>query len=474
MNSKLTTMQIGFHGAAGTVTGSKHLLTLANGKNILLDCGLFQGRGQETDNMNRHWGFEPRNVDVLVLSHAHIDHSGLIPKLVKDGFSGPIYCTQATADLCEIMLIDSAGIQESEVAFVNQKLAAKGKRLIKPLYDSFDAYESLKQFETIAYDTPTEILPGLEVTFTDSGHIIGSAAINLKITENGKNTHLTFTGDIGKYSNRILRDPQPFPQADYIICESTYGDRLHESYEDVEKQLLKLVEETCVIKGGKIIIPAFSVGRTQEVVNVLNNLSFENDLPSIPVYVDSPLAVNATNIIRNHPECFNEELQEYMKKDPSPFGFNKLKYTQSVEESIALNTLKGPAIIISASGMAEAGRIKHHLKNHIGDPRNTVLIVGWATPTSLAGRLRNGERQVSIYGDWYDVNADVVVMDPFSAHGDYKEMLNYLSCQNPELVKQMFLVHGDPEVMPTWAQHLRDAGFKNITVGELNKEYELA
>lgn len=467
-------MQLGFHGAAGTVTGSKHLLTLANGKNILLDCGMFQGRGQETDAMNRHWGFEPRNVDVLVLSHAHIDHSGLIPKLVKDGFSGPIYCTQATADLCEIMLIDSAGIQESEVAYVNQKLAAKGKKLIKPLYDSFDAYECLKQFETIAYDTPTEILPGLEVTFTDSGHIIGSAAVNLKITEGGKTTHLTFTGDIGKYSNRILRDPQPFPQANYIICESTYGDRLHESYEDVEKKLLQIVEETCVMKGGKIIIPAFSVGRTQEVVNVLNNLSFENDLPSIPVFVDSPLAVNATNIMRNHPECFNEELQEYMKKDPSPFGFNKLKYTQSVEESIALNTLKGPAIIISASGMAEAGRIKHHLKNHIGDPRNTVLLVGWATPTSLAGRLRNGERQVSIYGDWYDVNADVVVMDPFSAHGDYKEMIQYLSCQNPELVKQLFLVHGDPEVMPTWAGHLRDAGFKNITIGELGKEYVLS
>ncbi len=466
-------MHIGFYGAAGTVTGSKHLLTLNNGKNILLDCGLFQGRGQETDELNRHWGFEPRNVDVLVLSHAHIDHSGLIPKLVKDGFTGAIYCTKATADLCEIMLIDSAGIQESEVAYVNKKLAAKGKKLIKPLYDSYDATQSLTQFVTVPYNMPTEIIEGLELTFTDSGHIIGSAAINLKITEGNKTTALTFTGDIGKYNNRILRDPQPFPQADYIICESTYGDRLHETYEDVEKQLQRLVNETCVAKGGKIVIPAFSVGRTQEVVNVLNNLSFENKIPAIPVFVDSPLAVNATNIMRNHPECFNEELQAYMQNDPSPFGFNKLHYTQNVEESIALNTLKGPAIIISASGMAEAGRIKHHLKNHIGDPRNTVLIVGWATPTSLAGRLRNGDRQVSIYGEWYDVNADVIVLDPFSAHGDYKEMIQYLSCQNPEKVKKMFLVHGDPEVMPAWMDHLADAGFSNTTVGEYKKIYEL-
>ncbi len=466
-------MQIGFYGAAGTVTGSKHLLTLANGKNVLLDCGLFQGRGQDTEELNRHWGFEPTAVDVLVLSHAHIDHSGLIPKLVKDGFSGEIFCTPATADLCEIMLADSAGIQESEVAYVNKKLAAKGKQLIKPLYDSQDAQRCLKQFRTIKYNEPTEVIDGVEVTFTDAGHIIGSAIVNLKITEGDKTTRLTFTGDIGKYGNRILKDPQPFPQADYILCESTYGDRLHDKFGDVEEQLRRVVEETCVAKKGKIIIPAFSVGRTQEIVNVLNNLAFEHQLPSIPVYVDSPLAVDATEIMHNHSECFNEELTEYMENDPSPFGFNKLHYTQSVQESIQLNTLKGPAIIISASGMAEAGRIKHHLKNHIEDPRNTILIVGWATPSSLAGRLRNGEKSVSIYGDYYDVNADVVVIDPFSAHGDYKEMLQFLSCQNPDLVKRLFLVHGDPEVMPTWTNHLTDAGFKNITVAQYEHVYEL-
>lgn len=466
-------MQIGFHGAAGTVTGSKHLLTLSNGKNILLDCGLFQGRGQETEQMNRHWGFDPASVDVMILSHAHIDHSGLIPKLVKDGFTGKIYCTPATADLCELMLLDSAGIQESEVAYVNKRLAEKGKKLIKPLYDTKDAERSLKQLSTIPYHVPTVIMEGLELTYTDAGHIIGSAIVNLKITEGTKTTHLTFTGDIGKYNNRILKDPETFPQADYIICESTYGDRLHDTFENVEQQLQRIVEETCVAKKGKIIIPAFSVGRTQEVVNVLNNLSFEGKLPHIPVYVDSPMAVNATEIMRNHPECFNEELTEYMQSDPSPFGFNKLHYTQSVEESIQLNTLKGPAIIISASGMAEAGRIKHHLKNHIEDPRNTILIVGWATPTSLAGRLRNGEKKVSIYGDWYDVNADVVIMDPFSAHGDYKEMLRFLSCQKPELVKMMFLVHGDPDVMPTWMNHLADAGFKKTTVAAIDQVYEL-
>lgn len=466
-------MQIGFYGAAGTVTGSKHLLTLDNGKNILLDCGLFQGRGHDTEQLNRHWGFNPREVDALVLSHAHIDHSGLIPKLVKDGFTGPIYCTPATADLCDIMLADSAGIQESEVLYVNKRLAAKGKRPIEPLYGMNDAHACMKQFNTIPYDTPTEIMEGVEVTFTDAGHILGSAAVNLKIQEGNLTKRLTFTGDIGKYSNRILRDPQPFPQADYIICESTYGDRLHEEFGSVEKQLQRIVEETCVIKGGKLIIPAFSVGRTQEVVNVLNNLEFEKKLPHIPVFVDSPLAVDATNIMRNHTECFNDDIKEYMEKDPSPFGFQRLHYTQSVEDSMKLNTMKGPAIIISASGMAEAGRIKHHLKNHIEDPRNTVLIVGWATPSSLAGRLRNGEKKVSIYGDWYDVNADVVIMDPFSAHGDYKEMIQYLSCQNPQVVKRIFLVHGDETVMPTWKNHLTDVGFHNITIAGYQHIYEV-
>lgn len=466
-------MQIGFYGAAGTVTGSKHLITLQNGKQILLDCGLFQGRGHETEKLNRHWGFKPSEVDVLVLSHAHIDHSGLIPKLVADGFSGTIYCTPATADLCDLMLHDSASIQASEVAYVNKRLAAKGKKPIKPLYEVEHVERSLALFNMVGYNQPTQIMEGVELTFTDAGHILGSAAVNLKITEGNKTTRITFTGDIGKYSNRILPDPQPFPQADYIICESTYGDREHEQYGSVEKQLQRIVEETCVAKGGKLIIPAFSVGRTQEVVNVLNNLEFEKKLPHISVYVDSPMAVDATEIMRNHTECFNDDIKEYMQRDPSPFGFKRLNYIRDVQDSIALNTMKGPAIIISASGMAEAGRIKHHLKNNLEDSRNTVLIVGWATPSSLAGRLRNGEKQVSIYGEFYDVNADVEIMDPFSAHGDYKEMLRYLSCQNPQVVKRMFLVHGDPDVMPAWKGHLLQAGFHNITVAEYQHVYEV-
>jgi len=465
-------MQIGFYGAAGTVTGSKHLITLLSGKQILLDCGLFQGRGQETEKLNRHWGFKPSEVDVLILSHAHIDHSGLIPKLVADGFSGAIYCTPATADLCDLMLHDSAGIQESEVAYVNKRLAAKGKKLIKPLYEVEHVERSLALFNMVGYNQPTEVMEGVELTFTDAGHILGSAAVNLKITEGNKTTRIAFTGDIGKYNSRILPDPQPFPQADYIICESTYGDRVHEEFGSVEKQLQRIVEETCVAKGGKLIIPAFSVGRTQEV-DVLNNLEFEKKLPHISVYVDSPMAVDATEIMRNHTECFNDDIKEYMQRDPSPFGFKRLNYVRDVKDSIALNTMKGPAIIISASGMAEAGRIKHHLRNNLEDSRNTVLIVGWATPSSLAGRLRNGEKTVSIYGEWYDVNADVEVMDPFSAHGDYKEMLEYLSCQNPQEVKRMFLVHGDPDVMPAWKGHLQQAGFQNITVAEYQHVYEV-
>ncbi|CAN5333066.1 MBL fold metallo-hydrolase [soil metagenome] len=466
-------MKIGFYGAAGTVTGSKHLLTLQNGKKILLDCGMFQGRGNDTEVLNRHWGFQPHEVDVLILSHAHIDHSGLIPKLVKDGFQGLIYCTPSTADLCDIMLNDSASIQESEVAYVNKRLARKGRKLIVPLYSTPDAERCLKQFRTIPYNTPTEVIEEVEVTFTDAGHILGSAAVNLRIKEGDKTIRLTFSGDIGKYGSRILRDPQPFPQADYIICESTYGDRLHDTFGSVEKELQRIVEETCVIKGGKLIIPAFSVGRTQEVVNVLNNLEFEKKLPHIPVYVDSPMAVDATEIMQNHPECFNEELREYMDKDPSPFGFDRLHYIRDVQDSIALNTMKGPAIIISASGMAEAGRIKHHIKNNIEDARNTILIVGWATPSSLAGRLRNGEKHVSIYGEMYDVNADVAIMDPFSAHGDYKEMLQFLSCQNPAEVKRVFLVHGDPTVMPAWKGHLMAAGFHNLTIAEYQHVYEV-
>lgn len=467
-------MTIGFYGAAGMVTGSKHLITLNNGKKLLLDCGMFQGRGRETDGMNRHFGFAPHEVDYLVLSHAHIDHSGLIPLFVKEGFSGRILCTPGTMDLCNIMLADSAAIQESEVAYINEKRRQEGRKPIEPLYTSADVFDALRLFEKVPYNQPFTIDRNFELLFTDVGHIIGSACVNLKITEdNGTNIQIAFTGDIGRYNGRILRDPETFPQADYIICESTYGDREHESQEDVEKRLLKIVEETCVIKKGKLIIPAFSVGRTQEIVNVLNNLEHEGKLPPIKVYVDSPLSTSATHIMRRHRAEFNDRIRAYMESDPTPFGFVDLTYIRDVKESIALNDSKEPCIIISASGMMEAGRIKHHTRNNIENPNNTILIIGWCTPSSLGGRLRNGDKQVSIFGRMYDVNADVEVIDAFSAHGDYHEMLQFLSCQDPQQVKNLFLVHGDEEILPIWKSRLQEAGFGNITIPEWKKTYTI-
>lgn len=466
-------MWIGFYGAAEMVTGSKHLLKLDDGTQILLDCGMFQGAGAQTDEMNRHFGFAPHEVDYLILSHAHIDHCGLIPLFVKEGFTGTIYATAATIDLCDIMLRDSARIQQYDAEYENKKRAELGKKPIEPLYNEQDVMDAMSYFRPIPYNHPFAITDNAELTFTDAGHIIGSACVNLKIKENENEKTLTFTGDIGRYGGRILRDPQPFPQADILICESTYGDRFHDENSNVEAQLLKIVEETCVAKRGRLIIPAFSIGRTQEIVNVLNNLEHEGKLPPIKVFVDSPLSTNATQIMRRHLECFNDDIKEYMKSDPTPFGFDKLKYIRKVEESIALNDMDEPCIIIAASGMMEAGRIMHHARNNIEDPRNTILMVGWCTPSSLGGRLRAGDKKVSIFGRMYDVNADVEVIDAYSAHGDQAEMLRLLECQDPEKVKQLFLVHGEPEVAAIWKNKLHETGFKNIEVPKWKASYNL-
>ena len=457
-------MEFSFFGAAETVTGSKHVITLRNGKKILLDCGLYQGGGAESDRINRDLGFEASEIDYLILSHAHIDHSGLIPKLVKDGFNGPIYCTPATYDLCRLMLTDSAYIQESDANYINKKRAEKHKKPITPLYAYEDVAPALDLFKTIPYNEWTYIDEHIRILFTDAGHIIGSACVNLIIHESERDYRIAFTGDIGRYNNRILKQPQPFPQSDYIICESTYGDRLHESFEQVEEILLETVIETCVMKRGRLIIPAFSVGRTQEIVNVLNNLEFEGKLPTIPVYVDSPMATSATKIIRKHTDCYNDDILKYMKNDPSPFSFDNLHYVKNVKESIALNDNNEPCIIISASGMMEAGRVKHHLKHNIQDPRTTILIVGWCTPSSLGGRLINGDSQVSIFGEMYDVNADIIVINPFSAHGDYQEMLNFLSCQDTHKVEKVFLVHGEEKILPVWRDKLLEKGFTQVVI----------
>lgn len=468
-------MKIGFYGAAQNVTGSKHLITLKSGKQILLDCGLFQGRGKDTFSLNVHFGFDPSKVDYLVLSHAHIDHSGLIPRLVRQGFKGDIYCTPATRDLCEIMLKDSAKIQEADMKYINKRRRRKkkGKPDLQPLYNIEDVEPALKLFKTLPYLKKKELEPGIELQFTDVGHIIGSAAVHLRLKDGNLWHRVTFSGDIGRYQNRLLRDPQPFPQADYLICESTYGNREHVPPPKAEKILLDAVLNTCVEKKGKLIIPAFSIGRTQEIVNILNNLHFENKLPQIPVYVDSPLSTSATQIMRKHKYSFRKNVQEYMEKDPTPFGFSTLRYVRDAMESKALNDSEEPCIVISASGMAEAGRIKHHLMHGVSNPKNTVAIVGWCSTSSLGGKLARKDKEVYIFGERFEVKADVVVMNPFSAHGDYNEMLKFLSCQEKHILKNIFLVHGNEEIMPAWKSRLHNAGYHNITIPKHKEVIEI-
>ena len=466
-------MTITFHGAARTVTGSKHLINMQDGRQILLDCGFFQGRGADTDSMNRHFGFDPSKIDFLILSHAHIDHSGNIPNLVKQGFNGKIISTAATRDLCAIMLADSAHIQEYDVKYLNKRRERENKVALKPIYTIKDVAEAMNLFHTIPFNKINKIDEGIQLEFTHSGHILGAAGVNLTLTENHKSTRLFFSGDIGRSNDKILKVPEPFHQADYIICESTYGNRLHDDPEKTEKKLLEIVTETCVSNKGKLIIPAFSLGRTQEIVYALNNLYNKNKLPKIKVFVDSPLAISATGIMQAHTECFNEKMRQTMIDDPNPFGFENLFYVRKAEDSIRLNDSKEPMIIISASGMAEAGRVKHHIRNNIENPKNTILIVGYCTQDSLGGRLVNKAEEVSIFGKKYPVKAKVRVLNSYSAHADYEEMLQYLSCQDPARVRKTFLVHGDYDVQQNWREKLREKGFKNIEIPEFKSSWTL-
>jgi metallo-beta-lactamase family protein len=466
-------MKLSFHGAARTVTGSKHLLTLKQGKRILLDCGMFQGMGLETDELNRHFGFDPATVDYLVLSHAHIDHSGLIPVLVKQGFSGKIYCTPATFDLCCIMLEDSAHIQESDARFINERRKRQGKPPLKPLYTLPDVTVALRQFEPVPYGEWISIEDSIKLLFTDAGHILGSAVVNLRIEEDFHTKSICYTGDLGRAQPQIIRPAEPFPQCEYLITESTYGDRKHADRSESLDQLLRIVIETCVMKKGKLIIPAFSVGRTQEIVYALDRLEHEGRLPRIPVFVDSPLSTNATEIMRNNPDCFNDEIRSYMERDPDPFGFNKLTYIREAQESKQLNHLKEPCIIISASGMAEAGRIKHHLANNIGSEDNTVMIVGHCESGSLGAKLAEGEKEVRIFGEMHSVRAHVEVLGSFSAHGDVDEMIDILKCQNPTKVKKVFLVHGDYDVQLRYMIRLQREGFRHVEIPEKGSSFEV-
>jgi metallo-beta-lactamase family protein len=469
-------MKIKFCGAAREVTGSCHLIIMDNGYKILLDCGMFQGRVENLDELNSTWNFVPAEIDVLILSHAHIDHCGRIPKLVKDGFKGNIFCTHATRELSSLMLLDTAHIQERDAEYENKKLAKKRERnpgkkypQVQSLYVAKDVTQALKQFVSFSYDRWIDIAKGVKVLFTDAGHILGSSSVNLIFQTGGDELRLGFSGDIGRPSRPILRDPQEMSPADVIITESTYGNKLHEEKPAEKNRFLEIVQQTCLEKKGKLIIPAFSLGRTQELVFILDQLVNDGLLPNIPVYVDSPLAVNVTDIYKAHAECFDEELHAYIVTDPDPFGFKRLSYITDVNDSKKLNASKEPCIIISASGMMNAGRIQHHVFNNIENPINTILMVGYCTPSTLGGQLQRGATEIRLFGEELNVNAKIEIMDSFSAHGDQKEMTHFLENQTKSC-RQLFLVHGEYDTQLTYRDHLMQHGFSNIEIPQLKQE----
>ncbi|MFI5153604.1 MAG: MBL fold metallo-hydrolase [Chitinophagales bacterium] len=464
-------MKIAFHGAARTVTGSKHLLTLKNGRKYLLDCGMFQGLGPETDTLNRDWGFDPASVNFIILSHAHIDHSGLIPKLVKDGFAGKIFSTHATRELTDALLEDSAMIQQEDIKYANKKRIAEGNPYLQPLYDEENAREAMSLFEGVEYDQWVKIDEQVQFMYTDAGHIIGSAAVHLKINENGKETRLTFSGDVGRYRDVILRSPAIFPQADYILIESTYGNSLHDPEVTTPDLLLDWITKTCLQKKGKLIIPAFSVGRTQEILFALNQLEIEKRLPDVDYFVDSPLSIKVTEIVKKYSSLFNKSVRKILESDMDPFSFRRLKYIKSVDESKSLNFRNEPCVIISASGMAEAGRVKHHISNNVENSRNTILIVGYCEPHSLGGRLMAGAKEVGIFGVTHEVHADIGVIRSMSAHGDYEDLSQFLACQDAKQVRKLFIVHGEYEVQLAFKQRLIKKGFLDVEIPE--RHYEI-
>ena len=466
-------MKIAFHGAARCVTGSKHLITLKNGKKLLLDCGMFQGMGKETNVLNRDFGFDPMQIDAMILSHAHIDHSGLIPRLTKEGFKGRIHCTPATKELTGILLEDSAEIQEDDIKYENKRRAAQGQPYLTPLYTVEDARNSQQQFVTFEYNLWFDVMDDVQAMFTDAGHIIGSTCVHLRIKEDGNLKTLSFSADVGRYRDIILKSPQTFPQADYILLESTYGNSLHEEHLTTPDQLLPWIEKACLVKKGKLIMPAFSVGRTQEILYALNQLEIENRLPNLDYFVDSPLSVEATEVVKKYSGYFNSRIQKVLETDSDPFNFRGLKYIKTVDQSKLLNFRSEPCVIISASGMADAGRVKHHISNNIENSRNTILITGYCEPRSLGGRLMAGAKEVGIFGVPHEVHAEVASIRSMSAHGDYEDLSQWLSCQEPKKVKKIFLVHGEYAVQQDFKTRLLRKGFEDIEIPELHYEIGL-
>lgn len=464
-------MNIKFIGAARTVTGSKHQIELWDGKKILVDCGLYQGLGKETYKRNAADEVDAKALSAVLLTHAHMDHTGLLPRLVKQGFHGSIYCTPATKALLEIMLLDSAYIQEADVKFAKKHNTRA--RHYEPLYTTADAELTVSMLQAITEYEEFKPIDGVKATYYPNGHILGSAAIFMSVQEPKNEIKVLFTGDIGRYNTSLIIDPVQPPEADYIICESTYGNRLHSQTEHADQKLKDIILEVVGNRKGKLIIPAFSLGRTQELVFSLNKLDLYGLLPQIKIYVDSPLAKNATDITRTFKDQLNRSVQRFIDSREDPFGFCKLSYTNSKEESQALNESNEPCVIISASGMADAGRVKHHIYHNIEDPKNAILFVGYAEPNSLAGRLQRGAEEVKIFGDMKKVKAEIDILSSLSAHGDYSEMIKYLQSQNKTMVKNIFLVHGNEEAQEEFKNHLNDAGFGKVTIPYAQESFEL-
>ncbi|MHB8337072.1 MAG: MBL fold metallo-hydrolase RNA specificity domain-containing protein [Ignavibacteriaceae bacterium] len=465
-------MELQFIGADRTVTGSMHKLKI-NNKTYLLDCGLYQGKRKDAFEINKNFDlFKPKEIDYLILSHAHIDQCGNIPNLVKKGFDGSIFCTNATKDLSRIMLKDSAHIQVKDVEYVNKKRIKQGKKPFEPLYDEKDAEAVFPLMKGFNYHEEILISDDVSVMFYDAGHILGSAIVYLKIKENGKEIKFGFSGDLGRPNLPILKDPEQIPDVDYFICESTYGGRFHDKIEGSEAKLAEVIKKA-ITNGGKIIVPAFSVGRTQELVYSVHRIFESKQAPRIPIYVDSPLSTNATEIFREHPECFDEDTVKFLNKYDDPFGFNQLRYITDVEDSKKLNDISGPIMIISASGMAETGRILHHLANNIENSKNIILMVGYCAENTLGKKLIDKATEVNIFGDKYKVNAEVIVMNSFSAHADSNELTDYSSKFDRNKLKNIFLVHGDYDQQLKYSDRLKTAGFKNISIPSRGDVFEI-
>ena len=463
-------MKIKFLGGTKSVTGSMHIIE-SNGKRILLDCGFFQGRREESNRRNRNFPFDPKSIERVVLSHAHIDHSGNLPGLVKHGYKNSIYSTFATRDLCVAMLEDSAYIQKKDAEYLNKKKKREGLPPIEPLYDIDAVEKTLSLFRGIGYQKGFFVSADIKLTFHDAGHILGSALSIFDIKENGRNLRLAYIVDLGRKNLPILRDPDMVKDIHFMIIESTYGNRLHEDISGTEEKLARVVNET-VQKEGKIIIPAFSLGRTQEIVYCLNKLQGQKKIPQIKIFVDSPLAVNVTDIFRLHPECFDKETNRMIALDEHPFGWRNITYIRDVEESKRLNKMAEPCIIISASGMCEAGRILHHLKNNIEDPKNTILVVGFMAKNTLGRRIVQRQEKVRIFGDWYHLKARVEIFDEFSAHADRNELLEYVNNAKDSL-KGVFVVHGEEEQSEALAEGIKDLGIQNVIVPDLGEEVNI-